>query len=191
MNDVPLTPAEIALMLTVFRRHPEVTAVRLFGSRAKGSHTSRSDVDLALWGDVDTLRAQAIAAELDELPLAYRFDVQAYEAIKFAPLRDHIARRGILLYPELTSGSEQTEAGEAESCLEDLTSGRRDFWVLACVMSRKDLLALIDRGLREAGGSSKRLAEMFRIRAQDYRRFMDYLRRRGCIVDHGKAVPQN
>ena len=42
--------------------------------------------------------AEAIAAELDELPLPYRFDVQAYEAIRYQPLREHIDRVGKSFY---------------------------------------------------------------------------------------------
>ena len=86
-------------MTSVFLRHPEVLAVKLFGSRAKGNSTPRSDVDLALWGDVDALRAESIAAELDELPLAYRFDVKSFALIKLQTLRQHIERVGIAVYP--------------------------------------------------------------------------------------------
>jgi predicted nucleotidyltransferase len=82
----------------VFRRHPEISAVRIFGSRAKGTHTPRSDVDLAVWGDVDALGAEALAAELDELPLPYRFDVRAFDSIRFQPLREHIERVGAVVY---------------------------------------------------------------------------------------------
>ncbi len=78
MNAAALTERELRLINQVFRRHPEILAVRLFGSRAKGSHTPRSDVDLAIWGDVDAIRAEAIAAELDELPLPYHFDVKPF-----------------------------------------------------------------------------------------------------------------
>lgn len=69
MNAPALTERELGLINQVFRRHPEILAVRLFGSRAKGTHTPRSDVDLAIWGDVDAIRAEAISAELDETPL--------------------------------------------------------------------------------------------------------------------------
>ena len=97
------TPAlkldEIDLLRVVFRRHPEIEAVKLFGSRAKGVHRPYSDVDLAVWGDVDALRAEAIAGELDELPLPYRFDVMPFASIRLEPLRKHIERVGILLYP--------------------------------------------------------------------------------------------
>jgi uncharacterized protein len=52
-----LNPAELALLRSVFQRHPEITVVKLFGSRAKGTHAPSSDIDLALWGKVDALGA--------------------------------------------------------------------------------------------------------------------------------------
>ncbi|HEY5792503.1 MAG TPA: nucleotidyltransferase domain-containing protein [Chthoniobacterales bacterium] len=87
-------------MTSVFRRHPEITSAILFGSRAKGTHTARSDVDLAISGTVDPLRAEALAAELDELPLPYRFEVQSFAHITHRPLREHIERVGIPVYPQ-------------------------------------------------------------------------------------------
>ena len=103
MKTPPLTPSELALLHSVFRHHPEVTSVKLFGSRAKGTHAPPSDVDLALWGDVDDLQAEAIAAELDELPLPYQYDVKPFDTIKLRPLREHIERVGITLYPEIAT----------------------------------------------------------------------------------------
>lgn len=99
MNAPALTERELGLINQVFRRHPEILAVRLFGSRAKGTHTPRSDVDLAIWGDVDAIRAEAISAELDELPLPYHFDVKPFGLIKLESLRDHIQRVGLAVYP--------------------------------------------------------------------------------------------
>ena len=100
MTSPPLQPAELALVRSVLRQHPEVHSATLFGSRAKGSHHERSDVDLALSGELGPLGAEAIAAELEELPLPYRFDVQALEQITFAPLLEHIQRVGVVIYPE-------------------------------------------------------------------------------------------
>jgi uncharacterized protein len=54
---------------------------------------------LALSGPITALRAEAIAAELDELPLPYRFDVQALSEIHNRALLGHIERVGIVLYP--------------------------------------------------------------------------------------------
>jgi predicted nucleotidyltransferase len=99
MNTPSLKPDELALLRGVFHRHPEITMVKLFGSRAKGTHSPSSDIDLALWGEVDALSAESIAAELDELPTAYKYDVKPFHLIKLRPLREHIERVGITVYP--------------------------------------------------------------------------------------------
>jgi uncharacterized protein len=98
MNRPPLTNHELSLIRGVFRRHPGLSAVILFGSRAKGTHRPQSDVDLAVTGDVTPLEAETIAGELDELPLPYRFEVQPLDRISHPPLRNHIDRVGIRIY---------------------------------------------------------------------------------------------
>jgi len=105
MKPPPLAPREAGLIVDVFRAHPEIAEARLFGSRAKGTHSPGSDVDLALWGNLSALKAEAIAAQLDELPLPYRFDVVVFERVKLRPLREHIERVGVRLYPP-ESGAE-------------------------------------------------------------------------------------
>lgn len=98
MNTPALTDYELSLIVGVLKRHPEIASVKLFGSRAKGTHKEASDVDLAIWGKVNGIRAESIAAELDELPLPYRFDVQPFDLIKLSSLREHIERIGIPIY---------------------------------------------------------------------------------------------
>jgi predicted nucleotidyltransferase len=98
MKDVGLAPHEIEMMHSVFRRIPAIVEVVLYGSRAKGNFRPESDIDLALVGVEDDLQAEAVAEELDELPLPYHFDVKACGAIQYAPLREHIARVGLTLY---------------------------------------------------------------------------------------------
>jgi predicted nucleotidyltransferase len=70
-----LTEKEWELMKGVFARHPEVSGVIVFGSRAKGNSTAASDIDLAVEGIDDPLQAEALAGELDELPLPYAFSL--------------------------------------------------------------------------------------------------------------------
>lgn len=98
MVKVSLTQREVDLIHGVLARHSEVTGALLFGSRAKGNAEPSSDVDLALEGIEDPLDAEAIAEELDELPLPYRFDVQALSAIRYGPLREHIERIGVRIH---------------------------------------------------------------------------------------------
>lgn len=119
MSQPPLQPAELELMRSVLRRHPEVHSATLFGSRAKGTHHQRSDVDLALRGELGLLGAEAIAAELEELPLPYRFDVHALEQISLAPLLAHIERVGVEIYSlqqlEPTGDGVDALAGRSQS----------------------------------------------------------------------------
>jgi predicted nucleotidyltransferase len=100
MTRDPLVASELQLVLSVLRQHPEIESAILFGSRAKGTHSERSDVDLALTGSLGALGAEAIATELEELPLPYRFDVHDLGAITHAPLLEHIGRVGMVIYPE-------------------------------------------------------------------------------------------
>jgi predicted nucleotidyltransferase len=100
MKPEPLAPREVELMQGIFARHPEITEVKLFGSRAKGTHSRHSDIDLAVLGRVDALQVEALAAELDELPLPNRFDVLSFDLIESTPLREHIERVGLTLYPK-------------------------------------------------------------------------------------------
>jgi uncharacterized protein len=98
VTETGLTDRAIALIHDVLREHPEVRTAILFGSRAKGSHTERSDVDLVVTGNVPPLRAEAIAAELDELPLPFRFEVQSLAEISHRELLSHIERVGVTVY---------------------------------------------------------------------------------------------
>lgn len=100
MTRDPLVASELELVRSVLRQHPEIESATLFGSRAKGTHSDRSDVDLALTGSLGALGTEALAAELEELPLPYRFDLHALAAITHPPLLEHIGRVGKVIYPE-------------------------------------------------------------------------------------------
>jgi hypothetical protein len=41
---------------------------------------------------------EALALDLDELPLPYRFDLVSLERIQHPPLAEHILRVGVVLY---------------------------------------------------------------------------------------------
>lgn len=93
-----LSPVELDLICAVLASHAEITGAILFGSRAKGTAHPASDIDLALEGIDDSLQAEAIAGDLEELPLPYRFDVQALAAIQHRPLLEHIKRVGVRIH---------------------------------------------------------------------------------------------
>jgi len=114
MSDFGLDERTLSLMQAVFEKHPNIREVRVFGSRAKGNSRRESDVDLAILGEVDAVFASLLASELDDLPLPYQFDVQAYACIKHAPLREHIDRVGRTLFARGAEGSSDARVVQAD-----------------------------------------------------------------------------
>ncbi len=100
-----LRPEDLERIRAVFRRHPEVCQVKIFGSRATGLFEDASDIDLALWGDLNPELMGQILRELDELPLPYTFDVEAYATIRHPRLKRHVDKVGKTLYQNPSSSA--------------------------------------------------------------------------------------
>lgn len=94
----PLNPALLDRLTRVFEAYPELAEVILFGSRATGSASPRSDIDLATRGIRDTHRLGRLALDLEDLDIPQTCDVKAIEDIRHAPLRRHIASVGVTIY---------------------------------------------------------------------------------------------
>ena len=103
MRELGLEESEIDKIRKIFEDNEKVECAAVFGSRAKGTHRKYSDIDIALWGDLDLFDAQHIESELEELPLIYKFDVTAYAELKNAELREHIDRVGVVIYRKQTN----------------------------------------------------------------------------------------
>ena len=80
----------------------------LFGSRATGTYTADSDVDIALFGDGLTLTDQArLGAIIDDIPMAQSVDLILYRFIDNSALLDHIRAHGVVWHRR--RGSEKTD----------------------------------------------------------------------------------
>jgi len=94
-----LSEADLQNIVTVFKSNDRISSVILFGSRAKGTYNPGSDIDLALKGDNlnlnDILEASVL---LEELFLAFKFDLIIYDRIKEDALRKHIDTSGKILF---------------------------------------------------------------------------------------------
>jgi len=83
----------------VFATFPNIEAVILYGSRAKGNYKPGSDIDFTLKGHNLNLSAlNKISLQLDDLYLPYTFDLSIYAHIENTDLLDHINRVGQLFY---------------------------------------------------------------------------------------------
>lgn len=86
-------------IINVFKKHPGVDEVILYGSRAQGTHKPGSDVDLALKGeDLNLRELNTLSLELDDLLLPYTFDLCIVQRIDNPDLIDHIQRVGRTIY---------------------------------------------------------------------------------------------
>ncbi len=98
MSGIGLSGSELSMIRKVLADFSWLQKAILFGSRAKGVSSVFSDVDIALSGCPDSLEAERVGFMLNELPLPYKFDVQAVEFMKSQALLEHIERVGIVLY---------------------------------------------------------------------------------------------
>lgn len=88
----------LSQIIEIFRKHEEVLEAKLFGSRAKGNYSQVSDIDIALFGPVDSFLQGRIFLDLEEIKTVYQFDLQVYNLIENEDLKSHIDRVGISIY---------------------------------------------------------------------------------------------
>jgi predicted nucleotidyltransferase len=92
-------PENILILLQhYFSTQPQIIKVIIYGSRAMGRESPGSDIDLAIITESKEDISGKVAADLDELPTPYMFDVIDYKYITHQALREHIDRVGKLLY---------------------------------------------------------------------------------------------
>ena len=103
-NKDAMPPAAQLTVQAILQLHPNIEKAILFGSRALGTHSPSSDIDLAVVGENLTLESLGrLASEFDESSLPVFVDVLRYDTIKSEPLREHIARYGKMLWERSNS----------------------------------------------------------------------------------------
>jgi len=95
---VGLSSNDLERIIRIIKKCPKIKDAILFGSRAKGTFSNGSDIDIALKGkDILLNDILDLSIELDELYLPYKFDLVIYDRIKEDALKDHINTIGISL----------------------------------------------------------------------------------------------
>lgn len=94
-----LSEETIEKICGVLSRHPNIEKAVLYGSRAKGTFKTGSDIDLSLHGAaMSVTELGEIDSELDDLLLPYTFDLLIFDTLTHANLREHIERVGQFFY---------------------------------------------------------------------------------------------
>ncbi len=99
MTAIGLSAQQLMALQRIFRKHNAIQAVKLYGSRAKGTFNPRSDVDLAALGEnIDRFLIANVLLDLNDSDLPYAVDLQNYHELKNRQLIDHIDRVGVVIY---------------------------------------------------------------------------------------------
>lgn len=99
IENTGLSDIEIEKIKTVFAAHPEIEHAILYGSRAKGTYRSASDIDITLVGkNLNLTIQQSVENQLDDLLLPYKFDVSIFHQIENKDLIQHIERVGKTIF---------------------------------------------------------------------------------------------
>jgi predicted nucleotidyltransferase len=86
-------------MQGIFRHHPNIERVILYGSRAKGTNRPYSDIDITLVGSALTFdELSKIEREIDDLLLPFFFDISIYNKLTNEKFIASIDRTGIPIY---------------------------------------------------------------------------------------------
>jgi predicted nucleotidyltransferase len=94
-----LTSAQKNDLIIVFKRYLSTGSILVYGSRAKGNYSARSDIDLVI-KDNDMMNhhlLEQIKEDLEDSNFPYLVDIQIYENIKNITLIEHIDRAGKIL----------------------------------------------------------------------------------------------
>ena len=93
-----LSQKTISQLISVFKKYPELTQVKIYGSRVKGHYRRGSDIDLAFFSESEEDLSPNISWELDDLPTPYLFDLVNYNILNNSPLKEEIDKYGKILY---------------------------------------------------------------------------------------------
>lgn len=94
-----LSDTVIADICSVFGLYQNIDKVIIFGSRAKGTYSEGSDIDLAVVGEnISFNQLMDINIQIEDLGLLYKVDVVDYNKHAEAPIGKHIRRVGKLFY---------------------------------------------------------------------------------------------
>lgn len=94
-----LTASAQKILIDIFRKYPQIAHVIVYGSRAKGNYSSRSDLDLVIADrEIDRFVLGKVLSDINESDFPLTIDLQRLDRIQNDKLIDHINRVGKTFY---------------------------------------------------------------------------------------------
>lgn len=99
LNEYGIPRADLEALISELKNNNNIFEIILFGSRAKGTFSNGSDIDIALKGN-NLSRKDILDAtgEVEKLLLPYKLDLVLYDRVNEPALIDHIDRVGVVLF---------------------------------------------------------------------------------------------
>ena len=97
--DFGLSTRTLGSLQEIFKHHPKVDKVVIYGSRAMGTHKEGSDIDLTMQGDqLSFLDLARISGEIADSSIPNEVDLSLFSELENLKLLDHIERVGLVFY---------------------------------------------------------------------------------------------
>jgi predicted nucleotidyltransferase len=98
-----LTERDTHILFGIFEKFQEVKNVYLYGSRAKGTFKSGSDIDLAIMNEnISEKTIRTIKSEIEDSNLPYFVDITSFTTLNHKELVEHILRVGVPFYSQIS-----------------------------------------------------------------------------------------
>ena len=99
LNQYGLSERDMAEIFRILQSQPEIARVHIFGSRAKGTYHSGSDIDLAIMNEGAGFAViQRLSEQFSESSLPFVVDLVDYTQLSHAEFKEHIDRVGKLFF---------------------------------------------------------------------------------------------
>lgn len=89
----------LAEVVSICQSIPEINEIILFGSRAKGTHMPKSDIDIALKGS--GIDIESVRDDVNEIDTLLKIDLIDLDTCKNALLIKEVEKDGISLYRKI------------------------------------------------------------------------------------------
>lgn len=86
-------------IIAIIEKYSSIQKVYVYGSRARGDYSKRSDLDLAFYGEnISSKEINLLEDDLDNLDTIITFDLINIDTIDKEKLSENIRREGVLIY---------------------------------------------------------------------------------------------
>ena len=103
-KEFDINPIYLKILLEIFENTPSLDQVMLFGSRARGDHKLKSDIDLAInTNNINALKF--IKSQVEESNILLKVDVVDINYVKSTKLVENINNDGVVFWERMNTNN--------------------------------------------------------------------------------------